>query len=194
MIDSYDSFVFNLVQYLGELGAAPIVRRNDAVTVDEAVALRPDGVLLSPGPGRPEEAGIICAAVTAFAAVGVPVLGVCLGHQAIGAVYGAEVVRAPTLMHGKSSPITHTGSGLFAGVESPLTATRYHSLTLDPDTVPDVLEITAITADGIVMGVRHRHRDVEGVQFHPESILTEAGHHLLGNFLARCLPVESGRP
>lgn len=194
MIDSYDSFVFNLVQYLGELGAEPIVRRNDAVTVDEAVALRPDGVLLSPGPGRPEEAGIICAAVTAFAAVGVPVLGVCLGHQAIGAVYGAEVVRAPTLVHGKSSPITHTGSGLFAGVESPLTATRYHSLTLDPDTVPDVLEITAITADGIVMGVRHRHRDVEGVQFHPESILTEAGHHLLGNFLARCLPVESGRP
>ena len=194
MIDSYDSFVFNLVQYLGELGAAPIVRRNDAVTVDEAAALRPDGVLLSPGPGRPEEAGIICAAVTAFAAVGVPVLGVCLGHQAIGVVYGAELVRAPTLMHGKSSPITHTGSGLFAGVESPLTATRYHSLTLDPDTVPDVLEITATTADGIVMGVRHRHRDVEGVQFHPESILTEAGHHLLGNFLARCLPVESGRP
>ena len=185
MIDSYDSFVYNLVQYLGELGADPIVHRNDAITVDEAVALRPDGVLLSPGPGRPESSGIICDAVTAFADVGTPVLGVCLGHQAIGHVYGATVVRAPDLMHGKTSPIAHDGQGVFAGLPTPLTATRYHSLVLDPDSVPDSLEVTARSADGIVMGVRHRELDVEGVQFHPESILTGCGHDLLKNFLAR---------
>jgi anthranilate synthase/aminodeoxychorismate synthase-like glutamine amidotransferase len=188
VIDNYDSFVFNLVQYLGELGAEPIVHRNDALTVDEAVALRPDGVLLSPGPGRPEHAGIICEAVTAFADVGTPVLGVCLGHQAIGLVYGAEVVGAASLMHGKTSEITHNGAGVFAGVPSPLTATRYHSLTLQPDSVPDVLDITATAADGTIMGVRHRDHDVEGVQFHPESILTAAGHDLLRNYLARCAP------
>ena len=185
VIDSYDSFVYNLVQYLGELGADPIVRRNDQLTVDEAIEMAPDGVLLSPGPGRPEESGIICEAVEAFAAAGTPVLGVCLGHQAIGYVYGADVVRAPQLMHGKTSPIEHEGAGVFAGLPSPLTATRYHSLVLDPDTVPDSLEVTARTADGIVMGVRHREFDVEGVQFHPESILTGCGHDLLQNFLAR---------
>jgi anthranilate synthase/aminodeoxychorismate synthase-like glutamine amidotransferase len=185
VIDSYDSFVYNLVQYLGELGAEPVVVRNDQLTVDEAVGMDPDGVLLSPGPGRPEDAGILCAAIPAFAERGTPVFGVCLGHQAIGHVYGASVVRAPALMHGKTSPVSHHGEGVFAGVPSPLTATRYHSLVLDPDTVPDCLHVTA-TADGIVMGVQHRSLPVEGVQFHPESILTEAGHTLVGNFLARC--------
>jgi len=185
VIDSYDSFVYNLVQYLGELGADPIVHRNDALTVDEAVALEPDAVLLSPGPGRPESSGIICDAVTAFAERGTPVLGVCLGHQAIGHVYGADVVRAPELMHGKTSPIEHDDVGVFAGLPSPLTATRYHSLVLDPDTVPDELTVTARSAEGIVMGVRHREYDVEGVQFHPESILTGCGHDLLKNFLDR---------
>ena len=186
VIDSYDSFVYNLVQYLGELGAEPVVHRNDALTVDEAVALEPDGVLLSPGPGRPETSGIICDAIPAFAAAGVPVFGVCLGHQAIGHVYGADVVSAPELMHGKVSDVSHDGRGVFTGIESPFTATRYHSLVLELSSVPDVLEVTATTADGIVMGVRHRELDVEGVQFHPESILTASGHDLLRNFLARC--------
>jgi anthranilate synthase/aminodeoxychorismate synthase-like glutamine amidotransferase len=183
VIDSYDSFVYNLVQYLGELGADPVVHRNDAVTVEEAVALRPDGVLLSPGPGRPETSGIICQAIPAFAAAGIPVLGVCLGLQAIGHVYGADVVRAPHLMHGKTSPVEHDGVGVFAGLPSPLTATRYHSLVIHPGTVPGCLEVTARTPDGVVMGVRHREHDVEGVQFHPESILTEHGHAMLKNFL-----------
>ncbi len=185
VIDSYDSFVYNLVQYLGELGADPYVVRNDEVGVDEAVATNPDAVLLSPGPGRPETSGIICDAVTAFAEVGTPLLGVCLGHQAIGHVYGADVVGAPELMHGKTSTIEHGGGGVFAGLPAPLTATRYHSLTLEPDSIPDDLEVTARTADGVVMGVRHRRHDVEGVQFHPESILTVTGHDLLRNFLAR---------
>ena len=185
VLDSYDSFVFNLVQYLGELGAEPIVYRNDALDVAAAVALDPDAVLLSPGPGRPEDAGIICAAVPAFAARDVPVLGVCLGHQAIGHVYGAAVVGAPDLMHGKTSPIEHDGSGVFDGLPSPLTATRYHSLTLAPDSIPDELHVTARTADGTVMGVRHRSLPVEGVQFHPESVLTGSGHDLLRNFLRR---------
>ena len=185
VIDSYDSFVYNIVQYLGELGAEPVVVRNDQLTVDEAVALAPDGVLLSPGPGRPEEAGIICDAIRAFAG-NVPVFGVCLGHQAIGHVYGGEVVRAPQLMHGKTSFITHTNTGVFEGLVSPLEATRYHSLVIEKSTMPAELLITAETSDGIVMGVRHRDIDVEGVQFHPESILTAAGHDLLRNFLNRC--------
>ena len=184
VIDSYDSFVYNLVQYLGELGADPIVHRNDALSVEQALALEPDGVLLSPGPGRPEVSGIICEAIPAFASEGVPVLGVCLGHQAIGHVYGAAVVRAPQLMHGKTSPIEHTGEGVFAGLPSPLTGTRYHSLVLDPASIPDGLDVTARTTDGVVMGVRHRELAVEGVQFHPESILTGCGHDLLRNFLA----------
>ena len=185
VLDSYDSFVYNLVQYLGELGADPLVYRNDALTVDEALDLAPDAVLLSPGPGRPEDAGILCAAVTAFADRGIPVLGVCLGHQGIGHVYGASVVRAPQQMHGKTSVIRHTGKGVFAGLPSPLEATRYHSLTIDPATVPACLEVTAETDDGIIMGIRHRELPVEGVQFHPESILTAAGHDLLRNFLAQ---------
>ena len=185
VIDSYDSFVYNLVQYLGELGAQPDVVRNDQLTVAEALDHSPDLVLLSPGPGRPEDAGIICDAITAFAERGIPVFGVCLGHQAIGHVFGAAVVRAPRLMHGKTSPIEHDGVGVFAGLPSPLTATRYHSLVIDPATMPECLEVTAKTADGIVMGVRHRTLPVEGVQFHPESILTLAGHDLLANFLRR---------
>jgi anthranilate synthase/aminodeoxychorismate synthase-like glutamine amidotransferase len=191
VLDSYDSFVFNLVQYLGELGADPLVYRNDALTLDEALALGPDGVLLSPGPGRPENAGIICDAIGAFAARDTPVFGVCLGHQGIGHVYGATVVGAPTLMHGKTSQIDHHDVGVFAGLPNPLTATRYHSLTLAPDTIPDVLEITAVADDGTIMGVRHRELPVEGVQFHPESILTGAGHDLLANFLGRLTPTSA---
>lgn len=185
VLDSYDSFVYNLVQYLGELGADPIVYRNDALTVDEAVALQPDAVLLSPGPGRPEDAGILCESIPVFAALGTPVLGVCLGHQGIGHVYGGSVVRAPELMHGKTSLVRHEGVGVFADLPDPLQATRYHSLVIDPATMPDCLEVTAHTDDGIVMGVRHRELPVEGVQFHPESILTLGGHQLLRNFLDR---------
>jgi anthranilate synthase/aminodeoxychorismate synthase-like glutamine amidotransferase len=185
VIDSYDSFVYNLVQYLGELGAEPLVHRNDAIDVAAALALEPDGALLSPGPGRPEDAGILCELIPALAAAGVPVLGVCLGHQAIGHAYGAAIVRAAALMHGKTSTIEHDGDGVFAGLPSPLTATRYHSLVIDPASVPDCLEVTARTADGTIMGLRHRELQIEGVQFHPESILTTAGHDLLRNFLAR---------
>jgi anthranilate synthase/aminodeoxychorismate synthase-like glutamine amidotransferase len=184
VIDSYDSFVYNLVQYLGELGAAPEVARNDSLTVADALATRPDAVVLSPGPGRPEDAGIICEALVAFAERGTPVLGVCLGHQAIGHVFGATVERAPSLMHGKTSLVEHDGAGVFAGLPSPLTATRYHSLVVAADRVPDCLVVTARTPDGVVMGVRHTTLPVEGVQFHPESILTAAGHQLLRNFLA----------
>ena len=185
VIDNYDSFTYNLVQYLGELGVEPIVVRNDAITIDEARALSPDGVLLSPGPGRPEDAGMLCAAITAFAGV-VPVLGVCLGHQAIGQVYGGNVVGAPHLVHGKTSPISHNNEGVFAGLSNPLAATRYHSLIIERETLPEVLNITATTDDGMIMGVRHKSLDVEGVQFHPESILTTCGHDLLRNFVARC--------
>jgi anthranilate synthase/aminodeoxychorismate synthase-like glutamine amidotransferase len=185
VIDNYDSFTYNLVQYLGELGVEPIVVRNDAITIDEARALSPDGVLLSPGPGRPEDAGMLCAAITAFAGV-VPVLGVCLGHQAIGQVYGGNVVGAPHLVHGKTSPISHNNEGVFVGLPNPLAATRYHSLIIERKTLPEVLSITATTDDGMIMGVRHKSLDVEGVQFHPESILTTCGHDLLRNFVARC--------
>lgn len=184
VIDSYDSFVYNLVQYLGELGADPTVVRNDALSVDEALALAPDAVLLSPGPGRPEDAGILPAAIPAFAERGVPVLGVCLGHQAIGHVYGGDVVSAPELMHGKTSAVHHDGAGVLAGLPDPFEATRYHSLVIERATMPDVLEITAETADGTVMAVRHRTLPVQGVQFHPESILSVGGHDLLRNFLA----------
>jgi anthranilate synthase/aminodeoxychorismate synthase-like glutamine amidotransferase len=186
VIDSYDSFVYNLVQYLGELGAEPIIHRNDAITVDEAVQLAPDAVLLSPGPGRPEDAGILCAAIAAFAKRRVPVLGVCLGHQAIGHVYGARVVSAPELMHGKTSPVHHRGVGVFEGLPDPLEATRYHSLVVAREGLPPELEITAETDDGTIMGLRHRTFPVEGVQFHPESILSVGGHDLLRHFLGRC--------
>ncbi|MGD9999045.1 MAG: aminodeoxychorismate/anthranilate synthase component II [Ilumatobacteraceae bacterium] len=185
VIDSYDSFVYNLVQYLGELGAEPLVVRNDEHTVAELVDLAPDAVLLSPGPGRPEDAGVICDAIVAFGEHGTQVLGVCLGHQAIGHVFGGVVERAPQLMHGKTSHIEHQGEGVFAGLPSPLTATRYHSLVIEASSVPGCLEVTARTSDGIVMGVRHVDLPIEGVQFHPESILTAAGHDLLRNFLAR---------
>jgi anthranilate synthase component II len=183
VIDNYDSFVYNLVQYLGELGAEPVVHRHDAVTLDEMRALEPDAVLISPGPGRPSDAGLSNEAIRAFGEHGTPVFGVCLGLQCIGELYGGDVVRAPHVMHGKTSEITHTGQGVFAGLPSPLTATRYHSLVVERDSVPDVLEITAESEDGLVMGMRHREFPIEGVQFHPESILTAGGHSLLKNFL-----------
>jgi anthranilate synthase/aminodeoxychorismate synthase-like glutamine amidotransferase len=184
VIDNYDSFVYNLVQYLGELGADPVVYRHDAVGLDELIALDPDAVLVSPGPGRPEDAGVSNEAIRTFGERGVPVLGVCLGHQCIGQVFGGDVVRAPKVMHGKTSEIRHSGAGVLAGLPSPFTATRYHSLVVDRDSVPDVLEVTAESEDGLVMALRHRELPIEGVQFHPESILTESGHDLLRNFLA----------
>ena len=184
VIDNYDSFVYNLVQYLGELGAEPVVHRHDAVTLDEMRALEPDAVLVSPGPGRPEDAGLSNDAIREFGERGVPVLGVCLGNQCIGQLYGGRVVRAERVMHGKTSEVSHTGAGVFAGLPDPLTATRYHSLVVARDSVPDCLEVTAQTADGTVMGLRHREHPIEGVQFHPESILTGSGHDLLRNFLA----------
>ena len=184
VVDNYDSFVYNLVQYLGELGADPIVRRHDAVSLDEAAELAPDAMLVSPGPGRPEEAGV-SVEIIRWAAGRIPVLGVCLGHQCIGAAWGARVERAPQVMHGKTSQIHHDGTGLFSGLSSPLEATRYHSLIVEESSLPDELEVVATSDDGLVMGLRHRDLDVEGVQFHPESILTEDGHGLLSNFLAR---------
>ena len=184
VIDNVDSFVYNLVQYLGELGAQPVVVRNNEVTVDEALATKPNAVLLSPGPGRPEDAGILCDAITAFAGK-VPVFGVCLGHQAIGHVFGGNVVRAPELLHGKTSLVHHHNTGVFSGLESPVQATRYHSLVVEAATLPDCLEVTATTDDGMIMGMRHREFEIEGVQFHPESILTNHGHKMLANFLAR---------
>jgi anthranilate synthase/aminodeoxychorismate synthase-like glutamine amidotransferase len=184
VIDNYDSFVYNLVQYLGELGAEPLVHRHDALTIDEVEALEPDAVLISPGPGRPEDAGISNEVILRFAGR-VPVLGVCLGHQCIGQVFGGRVVRADAVMHGKTSQIHHDGRGSFEGLPDPLEATRYHSLVVAPDGLPPVLEVSARTVDGVIMGLRHREHDVEGVQFHPESILTVAGHDLLRNFLAR---------
>lgn len=185
VLDNYDSFVFNLVQYLGELGAEPIVHRSDALTIEQIEQIAPDGVLISPGPGRPEDAGLSNAVITTFAGR-VPVFGVCLGHQCIGQVFGGDVVRAPQIMHGKTSLIHHNDVGVFAGLPDPFEATRYHSLVVERTSVPDVLEITAWTEDGLVMGLRHREFDIEGVQFHPESILTAGGHQLVANFLERC--------
>jgi anthranilate synthase/aminodeoxychorismate synthase-like glutamine amidotransferase len=185
VIDNYDSFVYNLVQYLGELGADPLVYRHDEATIDQLLALEPVAVLISPGPGRPEDAGVSNQAIATFAERGVPVLGVCLGHQCIGALYGGRVVRADQVMHGKTSPITHDGGGVFEGMPSPFEATRYHSLVVERSSVPDCLEVSAQTDDGVIMGLRHRSLPVEGVQFHPESILTEGGHRLVQNFLAR---------
>ncbi len=187
VIDNYDSFVYNLVQELGELGADPVVHRNDAVDVAGIRAASPDAILISPGPGRPESAGISMTVIRELAGE-IPILGVCLGHQAIGEVYGGEVVAAPTLMHGKTSAIHHDGRGVFAGLPDPFVATRYHSLVVEPGSVPDVLEVTARTADGVIMGLRHRTLAVEGVQFHPESLLTLEGPSLLSNFLAATLP------
>jgi anthranilate synthase component 2 len=183
VIDNYDSFVFNLVQYLGELGAEPVVHRHDELTIDEVVALDPDAVLISPGPGRPDDAGVSNAVIEKLAGVK-PILGVCLGHQCIGQVFGGTVVRAPAVMHGKTSLVHHDGKGVLAGLPQPFEATRYHSLVVAADSVPPVLEVTARTDDGVVMALRHRELAVEGVQFHPESILTHAGRQLLANFLA----------
>jgi anthranilate synthase/aminodeoxychorismate synthase-like glutamine amidotransferase len=190
MIDNYDSFTYNLVQYLGELGADLEVRRNDAIGLDEVAAMRPDGVVVSPGPCTPREAGVSVPLIQRFAGR-IPILGVCLGHQAIGAAFGAAIVRAPRIMHGKTSPIHHDGQGVLAGLQNPFEATRYHSLVIDPATLPPELVRSAWTAEGEIMGVRHRTQPVEGVQFHPESILTLEGKKLLGNFLAR-LGAEAG--
>jgi anthranilate synthase/aminodeoxychorismate synthase-like glutamine amidotransferase len=184
VIDNYDSFTYNLVQYLGELGAEPMVHRNDALTIEQITELDPDGVLISPGPGTPDDAGLSNEVIRTFAGRR-PVLGVCLGHQCIGEVFGGTVVRAPQVMHGETSLIRHHDVGVFEGLPNPLEATRYHSLVVDRDSVPDVLEITAETDDGIVMGLRHRDLAVEGVQFHPESVLTAVGHDLLRNFLGQ---------
>ncbi len=183
LIDNYDSFTFNLVHFLGELGAQCDVRRNDTLDVAAAMALAPEAIVLSPGPCTPSEAGI-CLDLIEAAAGRVPVLGVCLGHQAIGQAFGGEVVRAPVPVHGKTSPIFHHGSDIFAGLPSPFRATRYHSLIVARESVPDALVPTAFTEDGLVMGLRHRHWPIFGVQFHPESIASEHGHALLGNFLA----------
>lgn len=182
VIDNYDSFTYNLVHYLNELGAETVVHRNDAVSVAEALGLKPQGVLLSPGPCTPNEAGI-CLDLLKAAPDDLPILGVCLGHQAIGQAFGGEVVRAKALMHGKTSQIHHNGEGVFKGLKNPFTATRYHSLSVEKQVLPDVLEVTAWTDDGEIMGVRHRTRPIHGVQFHPESIATECGHELLANFL-----------
>jgi anthranilate synthase component 2 len=183
VIDNYDSFVYNLVQYLGELGAEPDVYRPDEISLEGIEDLRPDAVVISPGPGRPEDAKLSNAVIERFAGV-FPILGVCLGHQCIGAFYGGDVVRAPAVVHGKTSLIHHTGQGVLAGMANPFEATRYHSLLVDRGTVPAELEITAETEDGLIMGLRHRELPVEGVQFHPESILTADGRRLLANFLA----------
>ncbi len=186
MIDNYDSFTYNLVQYLGELGAGVDVIRNDVETVDALLARRPEGLVISPGPGRPADAGVSIEAVRRFGEAGIPVLGVCLGHQAIGEAFGGRIGRARRLMHAKPSPIHHDGRGVFAGLPDPFEATRYHSLVIEEESCPDALEVSARTPDGEIMGVRHRELSLEGVQFHPESILTGEGKRLLGNFLSRC--------
>jgi para-aminobenzoate synthetase component 2 len=183
VVDNYDSFVFNLVQYLAQLGTEVTVKRNDEVTTDEALGY--DGILLSPGPGTPEDAGV-CIDIVKECAGKVPIFGVCLGHQAIATAYGATVTRAPELLHGKTSEVFHEEIGVMAGLREPFTATRYHSLAIDPATMPDALMITGATETGVIMGIRHRELAVEGVQFHPESVLTEGGHHMLANWLTEC--------
>ena len=190
MIDNYDSFTWNVVQYLWELGAEVDVQRNDAISLADIEAQAPKGICISPGPCSPKEAGISMSVIEHFAGK-VPIFGICLGQQSIGAVFGGQIVRAQKVMHGKTSPIHHTGEGVFRDLPSPFTATRYHSLVVDPDSLPDCLEVTAWTEnDGggreAIMGLRHRELDIEGVQFHPESILSEHGHAMLGHFLARC--------
>lgn len=183
LIDNYDSFVYNLLHFIGELGADVVVRRNDALSVQEALEMRPEGIVISPGPCNPDKAGI-CLELIAAAAGKVPLLGVCLGHQAIGQAFGGRVGRAPVPMHGKLSRIRHNGRGVFAGLDNPFEATRYHSLIVEREGFPDALEITAETDDGVIMGLAHRRDPVHGIQFHPESIASEQGHRLLGNFLA----------
>jgi anthranilate synthase component 2 len=183
VVDNYDSFTYNLVHFLGELGAKLVVKRNDKISVDEAIAMRPEGIVISPGPCTPDDAGIIVPLI-ARAGTTIPILGVCLGHQAIGQVYGGRVVRAPKLMHGKMSEIRHDGRSVFRGINNSFQATRYHSLTIAPETMPESLEVTARSADdGVIMGVMHQSHPVHGVQFHPESIASEHGHQILRNFL-----------
>ncbi len=186
VVDNYDSFVYNLVQYLGQLGADVIVRRNDAVAPADLDALEVDGVLISPGPGTPEDAGASMSFVTACAERELPLFGVCLGHQAIGAVFGAPVHRAPELLHGKTSEVEHDGSGVLAGLPSPFTATRYHSLAVSEDELASEIVVTGRTASGVVMALRHESLPIDGVQFHPESVLTQGGHRMVGNWLRRC--------
>jgi para-aminobenzoate synthetase component 2 len=187
VVDNYDSFVFNLVQYLGQLGAECVVRRNDAVRPDEVGDLEVDGVLLSPGPGHPDDAGVSVAMVEYCAETATPMLGVCLGHQALGVAFGGRVGRAPELLHGKTSLVSHDGVGnILVDLPNPFVATRYHSLAVDADSVPTELEVTARTAGGVVMGLRHRSLPLEGVQFHPESVLTQGGHLMLARWLADC--------
>ncbi len=192
LVDNYDSFTFNLVQYLGELGATVDVHRNDRIDVAGIRAARPDGLVLSPGPCTPNEAGVTLAAIDALAGA-VPILGVCLGHQAIGQAFGGKVVRNARIVHGKASPIRHRGQGVFAGLPSPFEAGRYHSLVVEREGLPRALAVTAWTDEGEIMGLRHRTLDVEGVQFHPESILTEHGKALLANWLGRLRPRRGGR-
>jgi para-aminobenzoate synthetase component II len=182
VIDNYDSFTFNLVQYLGSMGQELKVFRNDAITVEEIGQLAPERIVISPGPGRPENSGIIIQTIKEFSGK-IPILGVCLGHQAIGAAFGGDVVSAPQIMHGKTSDIFHDGRTIFQGLPSPFRATRYHSLVVAPESFPDCLEVSARTSDGIIMGLRHRQMLVEGVQFHPESILTDIGMKMLSNFI-----------
>jgi para-aminobenzoate synthetase component 2 len=186
VIDNYDSFVYNLVQYLAQLGAEVVVRRNDEVGVEELAGLAVDGVLISPGPGIPQDAGVSMAMVSEAAEQQTPVFGVCLGHQAIGAVFGGVVERAPELLHGKTSDVLHTGGGVLTGLPTPFTATRYHSLSVREETLPDEIEVTGRTASGVVMALRHRTLPIEGVQFHPESVLTQGGHRILANWLIAC--------
>jgi anthranilate synthase/aminodeoxychorismate synthase-like glutamine amidotransferase len=186
MVDNYDSFTYNLVQYLGELGAEVDVVRNDEADIDSLMARAAEGLVISPGPGTPDDAGVSMEAIERFAGEGVPVVGVCLGHQSIGQVYGGRVIRARSIMHGKISTVSHDGKGLFEGLPQDFEATRYHSLVIEEASMPDVLEITARTDDQEIMAVRHRTLPVEGVQFHPESIMTGQGKALLGNFLERC--------
>jgi 4-amino-4-deoxychorismate synthase (2-amino-4-deoxychorismate-forming) component II len=182
IVDNYDSFTYNLVQYLGELGADPEVRRNDQVSVEEIARLEPERIVISPGPKTPTEAGICLEVITKLSGR-TPILGVCLGHQAIGQAFGGKVIRAPQIMHGKTSPISHDGKTVFAGLPNPFPATRYHSLIVERESLPACLEISATSPDGLIMGLRHRKMKVEGVQFHPESVLTDAGKQLLANFL-----------
>lgn len=191
LIDNYDSFTWNLVHYMGEAGADVVVRRNDALTVDEALAMGAQGIVISPGPCDPGQAGIIVPLIKAAAPRGIPLFGVCLGHQAIGEAFGGKVVRAARIVHGKTDAISHDGTGVFAGLPSPLTATRYHSLTVEPETLPDCLRVTATAGDGTIMGLMHKTLPVEGVQFHPESIASEYGHDMIRNFLRRCQNLDA---
>jgi para-aminobenzoate synthetase component 2 len=186
VVDNYDSFVYNLVQYLAQLGADVEVRRNDVMQPAELSSLGMDGVLISPGPGTPQEAGVSMAVVATCAELAVPLFGVCLGHQAIGAVFGGVVERAPELLHGKTSDVFHDGAGVLAGLSSPFTATRYHSLAIRPDSLPASLEVTGQTESGVIMAVRHRSLPITGVQFHPESVLTQGGHRMIANWLTSC--------